>query len=505
MGKVKNLEKKPKSATQFDENSPKDRVKSINDGKLKKKSKKVNKSSALGGSIEKEVIPLVKEAKKEISKAKKSEKKTKKKTEESPTEVPAEVPEELAKRSVIKQAVKAAKAGIEKEKESATAKLFDEELRYGLQVVALKTPKIPAHTKKISLEHSLFGEQQPDVCFIIRDLKMKKTDRSVEEAIMKFEEKLKESGITGIKTILPLSKLKKDFGPNNMKLKLLNTYDLFLVEQEIADHTYTILGKHFIKKRKRPHQIDTSKTETMKLAIEKANRKVSFKLSSNSNFSIFEVGVHNMEDSKFVDNITSALEQLKEKWPGGWKNISRLYLKPMRNSKVSIPIYYSKIDPNDVEVPVEVGIKQSKLDKINEQLAKKSKKLRIDRKTKKVVKVALKSDDQTKENDMKTEKKDKKRKLNENDQENEKDEKKIKKKKQKSEDSEEKSSIKKKKKKLSESEEVPANLAEATADVNQEKKKKKKKNSEKETETADEPSVLETGKKMKKKKEKKIK
>lgn len=93
------------------------------------------------------------------------------------------------------------------------------------------------------LDHSLFGDEQPDICFIIRDQKGKKDENVVEETIMKFEELLKEAGVTGIKAILPLTKLKKDYGPNNMKLKLLNTYDLFLVESEIAEHTYTILGK----------------------------------------------------------------------------------------------------------------------------------------------------------------------------------------------------------------------------------------------------------------------
>jgi hypothetical protein len=93
------------------------------------------------------------------------------------------------------------------------------------------------------LEHSLFGESQPDICFIVRDGKSKKTDSIVDETVQAFEEKLRAAGITNIKTVMPLSTLKKDFGPNNMKLKLLNTYDLFLVESEIAEHVYTILGK----------------------------------------------------------------------------------------------------------------------------------------------------------------------------------------------------------------------------------------------------------------------
>lgn len=93
------------------------------------------------------------------------------------------------------------------------------------------------------LENSLYGDETPDICFIIRDPKPKKADRMVDETVMKFEEKLKAAGVTGIKTILPISKLKQDYGPNNMKVKLLNTYDLFLVESEIAEHVYSVLGK----------------------------------------------------------------------------------------------------------------------------------------------------------------------------------------------------------------------------------------------------------------------
>jgi hypothetical protein len=155
MGKVKNLEKKDKSAAEFDKKTPANRVKSINDDKMKKKSKQKNKApSAIGGAVEKDVKPLVKAAKKEIAKALKAKaslvkaNEPEKAKEESSTSV--EVPENLATHDVIKKAVKAAKDGVDKEKEAATTKtLFDDELRYGLQVVAVKVPKTPPHTKKM--------------------------------------------------------------------------------------------------------------------------------------------------------------------------------------------------------------------------------------------------------------------------------------------------------------------------------------------------------------------
>lgn len=239
------------------------------------------------------------------------------------------------------------------------------------------------------LKNSLYLDEEPDILFIFRD--KSKKDQTVAEMEADFKELLTSNGITCVKNVITLSTLKKDYAPHNMKLKLLNTYDIFLVEPEIAEHTYSFLGKHFITKRKRPLQIDTKNTEKMKMSIANAINKVSFKLNSQSNFSVIEVGTHKMENEKIVENVMTTLEQLKEKWPGGWKNILRLYLKPMMPSKVSIPIFYSETDPNDVEIPQEVGPKQQRRNKISQKLQNKSKRLRFDVKTKKITKEKVSS------------------------------------------------------------------------------------------------------------------
>lgn len=145
-------------------------------------------------------------------------------------------------------------------------------------------------------------------------------------------------------------------------------------------------SQHFISKRKRPMQVNTDNVEKMKIAIANAPFKSSFKLGPMSSFSIIEIGSHNMPNDKMLENISTTLSQLKDTWPGGYRNILRLYLKPMTPSKVSIPIYCSKIDPNDVEIPVEKGPKQMRRDHIAKKLEKNTKKLRLDPKTKKVVK-----------------------------------------------------------------------------------------------------------------------
>lgn len=155
MGKVKNLEKKDKAAAEFDKKNPASRVKTLNDDKIKKSKQKKQKAVvavAGSGAAEKPAKPLTKEVKKEVEKALKAKKKLQKPSVEAkkPTEYSSEIPEHLATRDVIKKAVKAAKEGMDKEKEAATSKgLFDEELRLGLQVVATKVPKAPPHTKKM--------------------------------------------------------------------------------------------------------------------------------------------------------------------------------------------------------------------------------------------------------------------------------------------------------------------------------------------------------------------
>ncbi len=231
------------------------------------------------------------------------------------------------------------------------------------------------------MKHSLLPEN-PDICLIVRDEKEdaeKLINKDHEQAIEKYEKILKKFHVTGIKTIIPLTKLKQDYGPHSLKIKLVNSYDLFLVEPEIADYVYTVLGKHFIQKRKRPIQVDFKKTSVLKEWIDKAKLKVSFKVSAHSNLYSIAVGLHKMDNELIADNVEAALEQLKEKFPGGWMNIRRIYYYPLTPSKIHIPIYYSKIDPNLVEVPVDKGPVQNRLDELAEKFNKKSKKVRVEK------------------------------------------------------------------------------------------------------------------------------
>jgi hypothetical protein len=138
MAKVKtNFEKKAKVATEFDKKTPEQRVKSIKDGKVLKKKKDLPKEvlKEAGAKIMKK-DPAVKKNVKEI------------KSDSKPA-VSAGV---SINRDLVEKGITNLRTGISKELEnnSNLAKnLFDDELRYGLNVIGVKIPKCPPHTRKM--------------------------------------------------------------------------------------------------------------------------------------------------------------------------------------------------------------------------------------------------------------------------------------------------------------------------------------------------------------------
>lgn len=141
MGKIKNLEKKVSPAVGFDKNNPDKRVKSLNDAKLKKnlKATSTNAAAMIQKVQKKKKRKILKEILKEV------ELETSKGKQESESE-----DNKLVKREIVKKAIIAAKDGIKKEIETKGAKnLFDDETRFGLQVIASKIPVCPPHVKKM--------------------------------------------------------------------------------------------------------------------------------------------------------------------------------------------------------------------------------------------------------------------------------------------------------------------------------------------------------------------
>lgn len=146
MAKTKkiNLEKKAKVKPEFDEITPEQRVKSIKDGKVLKKKPKVKKDVLKSSAAE--VVKNDPEAKKNLKDKKGLNQKIKDAGDN------AETLGKSIKRDVVKLALINLRNGIKKEAENNTKiakNLFDDELRYGLNIIGFKIPQCPPHTRKM--------------------------------------------------------------------------------------------------------------------------------------------------------------------------------------------------------------------------------------------------------------------------------------------------------------------------------------------------------------------
>lgn len=139
MAKVKNnFEKKAKVATEFDKKTPEQRVKSIKDGKVLKKKKDLPKEALKDAGTK--LLKKDPEIKKKKIKGTKDDSK------------PVIDEGDSINRDLVEKGVVNLRIGISKELESnsnMSKNLFDDELRYGLNVVGVKIPKCPPHTRKM--------------------------------------------------------------------------------------------------------------------------------------------------------------------------------------------------------------------------------------------------------------------------------------------------------------------------------------------------------------------
>lgn len=136
--KQKTFEKKSKPATEFDKKTPEQRIKTVKEGKITKKSKD-NKKDVIKKAV------LLDAAKDPVKKKSKS-------SEIKKEIAPHLKAEDLIKRDLVKLGIANLRKGVSKEVEnnaSSAKNLFDDELRYGLNVIAVKIPNGPPHTRKM--------------------------------------------------------------------------------------------------------------------------------------------------------------------------------------------------------------------------------------------------------------------------------------------------------------------------------------------------------------------
>ncbi|XP_057330230.1 ribosomal L1 domain-containing protein 1-like [Microplitis mediator] len=216
-----------------------------------------------------------------------------------------------------------------------------------LQINCIKIPKVPHRRLRITLPHDMVGPTD-DIALFVGDLG-KGRRQDYEKTIEHWETKLNEKGVTRIKEIIPMAKVKAEYRQFETKRKLSRLFDFFLIDGKIAGHMTHLLGTTFTRAGKPPTPVKLWR-DNLKQEFDFALRKTCMDIHGHGGTHSVRVGTISMPQKKIVDNILAACEALEKLYPGGFNNIRSIGIKTRKS--LAIPIYYTMKDKNEVQVPV---------------------------------------------------------------------------------------------------------------------------------------------------------
>lgn len=210
----------------------------------------------------------------------------------------------------------------------------EDEQKIFVQIVAVKVPRTKPRTIRVLLTNPVTVLNE--ICLIVPNLE-KLRSKQIEKTIEHYEELLKQNSINNVK-ILPLYQLFTEYESYEMKGRLCEMYDLFLVDGRIAAKVMKFLGKRFIEKRKQPTPICLYKSN-LKEEFDRCVRKASMNIHSRGDNFISQIGYNLMKQKELVQNISSFVNEIQKVFPGGSRNIKAINIKG--GNTMAIPIYYS--------------------------------------------------------------------------------------------------------------------------------------------------------------------
>ncbi|XP_017302837.1 ribosomal L1 domain-containing protein CG13096 [Diaphorina citri] len=219
-----------------------------------------------------------------------------------------------------------------------------------VQFETVAIPKHPKTTLRFVLPHSPHSSVS-DVLLIITDEKKhhRKLRHDDEMYIINFTEKLKELGVTQVSKVMTLRQIRAEYYTHEMRRKLSDMYDVFLVDGKLGCKLSSLIGKKFYESRKTPIPVSLEKEDKIKLEIERALRKsqIVFKSTCCTN-SVCKIGHTDMTPKEVAENLEAFSKAMDTcKYPGGWKNIKKVHIKTP--TSVAFPVYYSFVTPNEIE------------------------------------------------------------------------------------------------------------------------------------------------------------
>lgn len=218
-----------------------------------------------------------------------------------------------------------------------------------LNINTVKIPDCSQRIVRLILEHS-FLNKNCEICLFVNDKKFGKSYNS-EKTIEYYEKMFRNCKFDiPIKTIITSHQLKTQYDKFEVKQRLCNQFDLFLVDALISKDVSILLTTLFVKKHKAPVPIALNRRyETIENQVNNALKKTSFRISNCNNHIVFQIASSVMNSKNIIDNVCSVFDQMNDMCPGGWNNVRSIFLFCLNDFK--IPLYYSFKRKNEVEVP----------------------------------------------------------------------------------------------------------------------------------------------------------
>lgn len=224
--------------------------------------------------------------------------------------------------------------------------LFKEKVPLFLQLNCFKIPRGHSKIIRIPLKYSLLCEGD-EVCLIVPEVKgipNKEHERHQEH----YEELLKSKGVDNIKKILTMHEMRTEYDTFELKKRLVDLYEHFLVGGEVSGKTVSFLGSIFYTKRKVPTSVKLQ-VSNLKGHIDKALSKTQFHLTNKGDSFLVQFGHSDMDMDALIDNVISCVDFLNKEFPGGFDNVRSYNIYSFRAS--SIPIYLSTKNPSEIPIP----------------------------------------------------------------------------------------------------------------------------------------------------------
>nr|CAI5862108.1 unnamed protein product [Callosobruchus analis] len=224
--------------------------------------------------------------------------------------------------------------------------LFDERVPMFLQISLHKIPKGHPKLLRIALRNETLGPDD-EICLIVPDVKGIKNSEH-EKHVEHYESLLQSRGVTNIKKIMTFHELRTENETFEQRRRLVDLYDIFLVDGRISGKVVSTCGKIFYKKRKVPTAVKMY-VSNLQDHIERALSKTIVNLHLKSASYSIEFGHTKMEFDKLVDNLIGVVDFLSTSFPGRFENIKSMHVFAPRST--SIPIYVSLESPGSLKVP----------------------------------------------------------------------------------------------------------------------------------------------------------